>query len=371
MKIQSGSRILASAGFAGSLLLLSPGISAGTQPYSLSGNARFEIFNGLPAPITFAYAPYGNIVAFGGATVMQTPGPDPKKMTLLPGQLAAAGDPFDLPFFMFAGGGVFQQHTEIAVQLPGATATFRAGGRTGPPVVSFCAGDAVAPGYNPMCTNAGAPGNLLNGRMRYERTANQFGGPARAATTGTANVALPVSAGAPCSYLADPGCQAVIARATPLFAAGGAFGFSTKRTGAAPVPGRFGVKVDPVGRITQVFTGLGPGLANPGTSFAGPWTTGMLTISTYNNLGTSTQRFTLTGSDARVAGVGSISLVSGGIVWNALSGKTVNAGWLNLEVNDFSAVPAMSVPAALALGSLLAGAALAFARRRRARAGRP
>ena len=57
-----------------------------------------------------------------------------------------------------AGPLVFQVQTSVQVQLPAATATFRAGGRTGPATVTFCAGQTatIAMGVNPACVSPAA-----------------------------------------------------------------------------------------------------------------------------------------------------------------------------------------------------------------------
>jgi hypothetical protein len=185
---------------------------------------------------------------------------------------------------------------------------------------------------------------------------------------GTANVALRVAASAPCAYAggANPACQAIFAPATPpaMFGAGNAFGFSTQAAGAAPSPGRYYVTVNPLGTIVGITaTGLGPGLPNPATSWGGPWTTGMLTVSQPASVPPGI--FVLSGTDARVPplGTGSISLVSGAISVRGLSGPNANRGWLNLSVGPvLSHVPVMPVAAMIALIAAIAVSGAFFLR---------
>lgn len=89
--------------------------SAQAVVYPLSGNARLQIGFGLPFPIGFSPAPNGRINAKPGAVVMQTTGPDPKKMTIPPGQLTAPGTPVAIGL----GGNVFQVQTAIGLSFPG------------------------------------------------------------------------------------------------------------------------------------------------------------------------------------------------------------------------------------------------------------
>jgi len=108
------------------------------------------------------------------------------------------------------------------------------------------------------------------------------------------------------------------------------------------------------GAILSVGAGLGGGLANPATSYGGPWTTGVLTVSQPAALG-SAELFVLSGSDARVNGVGSISLVSGSVSDRGVSGPNANRGWLNIQLGVAEIVtPSMSGPGLAAVFGLLA-----------------
>jgi hypothetical protein len=199
--------------------------------------------------------------------------------------------------------------------------------------------------------------------MRYTKTAAQFGGPAQNAVSGTANIAM-FTATAPCTN-----CLAVFARVdpAPAGAQGAPFGFFNVLPASTPSPSGLAiVNANANGTITAVISpSLGPGLPDSGTSFGGPWTTGMLTISVTNV--TPPEIFIFSGMDSRVNGVGSISLVSGAIGTRSLSGPNAHRGWLNLTVGA-PAVPAVSLPVlAVAFGLLILSSVHAL-RRRRARA---
>jgi len=330
--------------------------------YPVSGNARFQIGNGIPLPIGFTPPPNGKIGAKAGAVVLQTPGPDPKQMTIPPGQLSAPRTPVVHGVFLL--GPPLQVQTSIGFSFPGPGlgGVFKVGGRTGAATVTFCAGQVVTPTGNPACTGPGAPGNVVNGLMRYTKTAAQFGGPAQNAVSGTANIAI-FTATAPCT-----GCLAVFAQVNPAPASakGAPFGFFNVLPASTPSPSGLAiVNANANGTIAAVISpSLGPGIPDSGTSFGGPWTTGMLTVSVTANLGPSPEIFIFSGMDSRVSGVGNISLVSGAIGTRSLSGPNAHRGWLNLTVGA-PAVPAVSPPGlAAAVGLLLLSSVYALRRRR-------
>lgn len=327
------------------LIGLRPASAAAGHQYPLAGNARFQAGSGLPRPITFTQVPHGRVVAIPGALVEQTAGPDPKQLTIPAGQLTAPGNPITVPVFL-GNDQIFQVQTAVAVSFPRQQATFKANGRTGAPTVTFCAGQSVTPTGNPGCLGAGLPGNVINGRIRYTKTANQFGGPAQAALSGSATVAIRVTGTRtpPCTN-----CVVAFARETmpPTAAWGAPFGFANQLPNPAPSPGRFFASVTAGGLILSVNppSGIGSGIADPVTSYGGPWTTGRVTVSATDVLG-GTEIFTLTGSDNRVNGVGSISLVSGTIVARALlGGPRTGRGWLNLTLGAPLPDPQVQVPA--------------------------
>ena len=352
--------------FAGSvfawLLLAVPAADAAV--HSLGGSARFQVGRGLPVPITPAPMPVGNVLTAPGGpeTVMQTGAkPGPKKLTLPPGVLSAPLDPLTLPAFQ-ANSRIFQIRTALRVVFPETTtigggaagsAVFSAGGRTGAVTTTFCTRGVPTP---PFTCPSGS-----RGRLRYTATRNQFGGPARAQLQGSANLAVRAGAGAPCMYNGgeDPSCRVSMAPRTGVrrLGQGAAFGGTLTDPGTPIASGRLYVTATSNGRILAATpTGeMGAGLANPVTSYGGPWTTGMLTVSRTDNVGGYTV-FIVSGSDNRaVNGRGSLSLVSGSVTRNSLVGPRGNVAWLELRIGP----PAGAHVPALPLAGLLASAALA------------
>jgi len=336
---------------------------AQAAPHSLTGNSRAQIGNGLPIPITGQPAPANRILAVPGAVAHQTLGPDPKNFRLDPGQLRA-GDlqntmtpniNINLPLFP-SNSKLFQVRTQIAISGPGALVgpqpSLSAGGRTGASAVQFCAGSTVPPAGNPAClTPMGGSG--INGSIRFTASANQFGGPGQSNLGGNADIALRVG-GTP------PGAvTAIFAFATPAGtgAAGGPFGFSNMTAGATPGPASgIGVfNATAAGNlVTTIVAGLGSGIANPATSYGVPWTDGILTLSVTANVGPP-EIFVISGSDMRVSGVGTLSLVSGSVSARALSGPNANRSWANYTVGPvIQPTPAMSSHGLAAVFGLLA-----------------
>ena len=96
------------------------------------------------------------------------------------------------------------------------------------------------------------------------------------------------------------------------------------------------------GSSASVITGSTAGQLGWSGKAANPNATGMLSISAPLALGAA-EVFTLTGSDARVSGVGTISLVAGGLSNRAVSGPNANRGWLNLTIGSpLGALPSMN-----------------------------
>lgn len=316
--------------------------------HALSGNARFQIGDGLPIPIhsdgktiaSFTAVPNGAVKPIVGAVVTQTSGADPVKMTIQPGQLSFAGIPNFLPL-KANNPTVFQIQTNLSISWPGAgdnaplgAAVFDAGGRTGHAVVTWCPGQAVPGSGHVACANAslGAP---VVGRLRYVATSNQFGGPAVGALGGTADLEVVAQFVAGCP--ANNSCQfsALDISPAPTGAVGGPFGWNNPTTptaqpvysimasgvgaGGTILPGAVGVTVNPTATT------------NGGTSFGGPWTTGQVKISQPFAIGAA-EIFTISGMDGRVGGVGSISLVAGGVSDRNFTGPNANRGWLNLQI---------------------------------------
>jgi len=338
--------------------------TAQAVPHSISGNSRAQIGNGLPIPITAQPAPGGRIFAVPGAIVHQPVGVDPREMRMDPGQFKA-GDlantitpniNINLPVFL-SNSAVFQVRTQIAISGPGAAVgpqpNLKAGGRTGATAVQFCPGSTVPPLGNPGCLGPNG-GSGIHGTMRYTKTVNQFGGPGQSNLGGNADVALRVGGTPPGNV------TAAFAFATPAGtgAAGGPFGFSNMTLGGLPGPAS-GVGVfnaTSKGNLkTTLLSGLGTGVLNPATSYGGPWTTGMLTISVTKQKGTLPEVFIFSGMDSRVSGVGAISLVAGSVSARTLSGPNGNRSWANYVVGpEIMPTPSMSSHGLAAVFGLLA-----------------
>jgi hypothetical protein len=326
---------------------------AQTATYPLSGNLRLEAGGATPftapvgvIPIDFGPRPDGPVIAVPSATVMQV-GLVPKKMMFNPGVLGVAPIPNTLPIYPF-NSKYFQISSSLGVTWPKANATFSAGGRTGAATVTFCPGQSVPSSGNPACASPSAgPGQ--HGLLRYVKTANQFGGPGIAHVFGGAGEWLVGGSPAPCS--GPPSCIGGKALRTPAasFGAGAPFSFSrmsTRRT----TPNLFFVSATAAGRITNVISPIGSGLTNDLTSNGGPWTTGMITVSVTQAL-PQPHIVMLTGSDARSAyGVGSISLVSGGMAVRMLEGPSATRGWLNLTVPEPRIAAGMAAACAALFG---------------------
>jgi len=338
--MRTTTHLLQRLGIALVAIMFVAGIAATTaqaRPHSLSGNARFQVGHGLPVPITFQPAPNGALEVPGGVTVQQTVGADPKKMLFAAGAFSNPNGPKNQVFPLTPQ--VFQVYTNLTIV--GGALTLSAGGRTGLPVQLFCPG-VTATGGGLGCVGgpnrAGAP---VKGLLRYTATGAQFGGAngPGGGIGGSANLAIRVGIASP------PGpVTAIFAFATPAptRATGAAFGFNNVNPlaapGAASGVGLFTAGF--AGTLTNVIaSGLGAGLPNTATSWGGPWTTGMLTISQPGTV--PPEVFVLSGSDARISGIGRISLVAGALSTRTLSGSSANRGWLNFTVGPDPNVPAL------------------------------
>ncbi len=335
--------------------------TASATVHPLGGNARFQVGDGLPIPGTlYLAAPDGKVLPAPGAVVNQT-GTDPMNLAIPPAALTWSPVPFVVPVAS-NNTAVFQVLTTLGITAPfGSTPVLSAGGRTGAATVSYCPGQAVTPTGNPACASgSAAPHPSVKGIMIYTSTSNQFGGPVNGRVFGGADVAINVLMTPPTMCV---NCPAFMALASPNSTSNGGIGaaFLSGSTGAtspgvAPSPGRLTVSgITGFGAITAAMLtpSLLPGLPNPATQFGGPYTTGMLTLTAPLALGMA-EVFTLTGSDARVSGVGAISLVGGSLSNRAVSGPNANRGWLNLTIGaPLGALPSMSGPGIAALVGLM------------------
>jgi hypothetical protein len=341
--------------------------AAQARIHGLTGNARFQIGDGLPLPIGFTAAPTGKVLPVAGATVMQHgvhSAANPAKLVMDPFQWFYDAAPINLPVFA-SNPNVFQVHTNLIYNFPKDKIMFSAGRRTGASTVTFCGqgGSTVTAMGNPAC----AGGTTGTGKLRYVKTTNQFGGPAQGNVGGTADVALRGGAAAPCA-----GAACVVAffdaGPAPTGAVGAPFGFTNNTIPVVPNPGAFSGTVTAMGKVSNLGMVLGPGLGNAGTSWGGPWTSGMISASAPQAV--PPELFQLTGMDGRASGtgMGALSLVAGGFSQRSISGPNANRGWLNMtigvETSHVPLMPAYGVAALVALTALSG----AYALRRRSRA---
>lgn len=335
--------------------------------HSITGpgnNALFWIGGGLPLPITPFTIPVGTqppnptagrILPTPAATVKQTIGADPKQLTIPAKVLTNPAAP-QFTLGVFANNPtLFSVQSNLGFEWPGAfngPVVFRAGGRTGSPVTTF---------VSPVPTGLGG----IPGLMRYSSTGNQFGGPGQGRVSGTAKVWAIAVSPPPCGP--GPTCVAakIVANPAPQQAAGAPFGFTTSTNPVNQVPGIYAVIATGAGGIAfrTATANSNPGPTNAAKSVGGPWTTGRITISQTAALGT-TEAWTVTGSDNRVGGVGTISLVSGALSTRTLSGPNANRGWLHLNIPaSAGAVPGLSSWGVAIVALVTLGSAVLMGRR--------
>jgi len=246
--------------------------TASASVHPLSGNARFQVGDGLPIPIGFTAPPDGKIVPVAGAVVSQPAGADPRALVFAGGELKHAVVPFVIPVFAL-NPAVFQVLTSLGITIPLGAESLVAGGRTGAATVEYCQGQVVTPSGNPACVNAGA-GPGVNGLMIYTKTGAQFGGAMAGRVFGGADVAL-FGGGSipPCT---GANCKIAMALASPNSTGtggiGNAFGGSGMSPGAAPPSGQLTGMVTAGGLVvTATPTSLNaPGIANPASGGGGP-----------------------------------------------------------------------------------------------------
>jgi hypothetical protein len=351
------------------VLIVGAWSAAQAYNHGLTGNMRFQIGDGLPIPIGFQAPPNGPINPIAGATVMMFKPhalTAPAAVQISPFQFFFNANPINIPVG-HTNPIALQVKTNLTLQWPKSQITFSAGKRTGAAIVTFCGqpGSTVTPSGNPGC----AGGTTGTGKLRYAATSHQFGGPAQGNTAGTADVAVRTLAQViPC---AGANCKFKFFNAgpAPTGAVGGPFGFTNNTIPTTPNPGSFTGSISVMGKILLVGTPQGPGTNNFGTSWGGPWTTGMLTVQAPDALG-APETFILAGADGRAAGtgMGSLSLVAGGFSQRAITGPNANRGWLNMTIAaSTEAIPLMPAYGVAALIALT-GISGAYVLRRRKRA---
>ena len=325
----------------------------------IGDGGQLQIGTGLPLPIQFPGGPPAGpafppllVPVVPGALVQQptTPGvlpTSPKPMRIPPFILSApspAGTMTAVGQFL-ANPALWQVATALSFAWPDQTRTLAPGGRPGLPT-----------------TVKVGPGGPAAGTLTYTAGAAQFGGPAQFRLTNGPATAGGLFPGRPVTLWLNvagqaPGGPGVfnVAGLAPANPAGGPLGNLTVNlampgatTGVATATP--GTPLHPTNvRLVTGVNGLGsilgasgpyafnPYLNNMASSSAGfPWTTGMIVITAPAS---PPETFTVTGGDARDAyGVGSISLVAGGVSARTLSGPNANRGWLRLTLPEPAAV---------------------------------
>ena len=301
---------------------------------------------------------------------MQTTGPDPKQMNFVPGNINF-GPSTSTAFVFLANPNVFQVRTSLIVGGPaGGQATFAQNGRSGPAVFTWCPGQTFPANgsVNPSCVNPvlSAPA-VPQASIRYEAGVNQFGGVSQPTVGGGANVALRVGGSyAPCKHTLIGGpnnnCKAAFSQVVPntIGVGGGPLTSGNVQTAFPANPNIYPIYVTAAGSIiSRGATLLGTFPANNVVaSYGAPWTTGKVTV----KAPTAMETFYLQGFDNRVDGIGSISLVQGGVSNRSLSLDNANRGWQNLVVAPFSA-PAISNGGLMLLAGLFLASGLWMMRR--------
>jgi hypothetical protein len=253
---------------------------------------------------------------------------------------------------MFATNPIFfQAATSLSVRWPAATAVFMPGGGPGPALFGSEIGAVIA----------------------YSGGVRAFGGAAPFAISAGPGAAGRVIPGQAVTFHANfMGQTAATAATQALLLARNATLLQPGASLAAPAVGTPGVSVDPAivsgsfGPFGTVLTSVPcatcPGFSNRLTWSKGfPWTTGFITIDVPE--ARPPEIFFLSGTDMRVAGVGNVSLVSGGYALRTLTRAAATIGWVSLTLPEPDA--ALAATAALAT---LAACHLRIRRKQRPRA---
>jgi hypothetical protein len=272
-------------------------------------------------------------------------------LTIPPGILShpAPGTPVVRPLFATSRA-IFQIATSLRVRWPASTATLLPGGGPGPALFG-----TASFGYT----------------LTYSGGVRAFGGPARfeiSAGPGSAGGVIP---GQPVTFHLNIWGRYLASATQALLAARNATLLQPGAAVAAPPVVTPGIVASPAivsasfGPLGTVLASTPCGTCSPmmvGTTVTWskgfPWTTGLITISV--PVVEPPEFFFLSGTDLRVAGVGNISLVSGGATGRSLFGPAATLGWLSLTLPEPDAV--------LGAAAALAALALCHSRvRRRAR----
>jgi hypothetical protein len=279
------------------------------------------------------------------ALIQQTAGPDPKKMTIPPGVFVRPVPGAKAIGVRRNNPKLFQFRTNVSFSAPApalGAAVLRAGGRTGPSLATF---------------------QSLANRAYYEKTAAQFGGPMQTrivAATRIIEWGDVTAPKLPCKHPAfgglDTKCRARLIALYPgtLAPLGAKVGFTAMTLGTpAPMsPNIVYVSIpNTTGLVAKSASGVSTAfLLEDRATIAGfPWTTGRVIVSAMDALGRG-EKYTVTGMDSRVNGVGTISLVSGALANRRFSGETADHGWLRITVPE----PSVALGECAALATIAA-----------------
>lgn len=407
------SLLLLAVSLAGSFGLATTSPAQNAYPLT-GGGLQYQIGGGLPLPIqatnpTATGTMFPNLLVppLGGTAtptgfLLQGTGPDPKDITIIYPVIGKSA--------AFAKIGVFGQNpnlyqvaTNLSVQFPATsqTAMFQLAtsldpttvGRTGFTTTTFTTG--LGAGNNIRYSNTlgrrfGGPGQFFVGNPGTKPAGALYSG----VNATIWAVAVKGPGNPPCKHPAFGGanaaCVAAVAQAVPGTGLGGPagwgapVGFTVTTAGGTPMalatspgttmaakpkkgpsPGIQVVSANAAGLIglsaftnTMLPTAM-TGFTNMAASTGYPWTTGMITVSAPLAAGVG-EKFTITGMDSRVNGVGTIQLVSGTLSRRTASGPNANRAWLRLTVPEPSV--ALGSGVGLAILALCHGLA-----RRRAR----
>jgi hypothetical protein len=335
-------------------LLVASGSQAQTYYSVTGGGGQAQIGDGLPLPAQDQVTPMGAPIGTGtmfppllipvapNKLVKQTNGADPKKMTVPPGvfrripttNMTTMGVPAPLVI-----GVALNNPTVLQVRT---TLSF-----SGPANVkgsmTFMAGQRV----NNVTTYLGTP---LGAKAKYtSKTGARFGGVSQTRVKNLGSIGVWVDSPnipLPCVHTKFGGtrnnCTAFKLPAYPqsLGAAGGPKGNKVVTPGTPPaVPPQVFFAIPNTTGIITMSLPKSPGIAlnNKATSIGFPWTTGQISLSQPAALG-GKENFKITGMDGRVAGVGTISLVSSALSKRVTSGPNSNRSWARYTLPEPGAV---------------------------------
>src|SRR5262245_3355100 len=332
------------------------GTSRAQNAYPLAGGGgsglQYQIGGGLPLPIqatnpaaTMTVFPNLLVPPLGGTMtptgfLLQATGPDPKDITIIYPLLRKNAS--------YAKVGVFGQNpnlyqvaTNLSVQFPATSMTvmFGLGARTGATTTTFA---TLAAGNKIRYSNAlhhrfGGPGRFFVGNPGTKPAGAVFKGvnatiwaiavkgpgnppcvhPAfggtKAACVAALGQGVPNATAMSAVWGAPVGATVTTPGGTPAALATSPGGTMTAKPKKGPSPGIQVISANAAGTIgmsaftnTMVPTAM-TGFTNMASSTGYPWTTGRITVSAPAAAGVG-EKFTITGMDARVNGVGTIQL---------------------------------------------------------------